>query len=269
MEKKEERKFEITSYELLGEEVHPLSIHELNELIGLAINNNRKIIICSQNLHSIYTLKKNKEMQGLHINSYKRIDGMPLILWGKFLGYPLKREHRVTWVDWMRPLMAEAELKKWSIFYIGSTKEVAEKAAQELRCCYPNLVINVSDGYFDMSTRSSENRKKINEMKKMKPNILMVGMGMPRQEEWVMKNKQNLDANVILTCGAAMEYFAGVVNSPPRWMGKLSLEWAYRLLDKPDRFWKRYLIEPWSLVPLMIADMKNKRWRQKAERQKR
>ena len=65
-----------------------------------------------------------------------------------------------------------------------------------------------------------------------------------------MNNIKRLGSAVILPCGAAMDYIAGEIPTPPRWAGRLGLEWLYRLLAEPGRLWKRYLVEPWFLLRL-------------------
>src|SRR5690606_21110319 len=82
--------------------------------------------------------------------------------------------------------------------------------------------------------------------------ILIVGMGMPRQEIWVYENRSSLSATVILTAGACMDYIAGAVPVPPRWLGPIGLEWAYRLATNPRRLATRYLLEPWALAPRLV-----------------
>jgi N-acetylglucosaminyldiphosphoundecaprenol N-acetyl-beta-D-mannosaminyltransferase len=83
-------------------------------------------------------------------------------------------------------------------------------------------------------------------------------MGMPRQEKWILENHKELNAKVIMTCGAAIEYVAGTVNTPPRWMGLAGLEWLFRLRENPKRFAFRYLIEPWYIAMLATKDLSRK-----------
>jgi len=78
---------------------------------------------------------------------------------------------------------------------------------------------------------------------------------MPRQEHWILENFDRLDANVILPSGAATNYVAGVVPDPPRWTGKLGLEWACRLFAEPKRLTYRYLVEPVFILRLFTVVM--------------
>jgi N-acetylglucosaminyldiphosphoundecaprenol N-acetyl-beta-D-mannosaminyltransferase len=76
-------------------------------------------------------------------------------------------------------------------------------------------------------------------------------MGMPRQEVWVLENRDQISANAVFCCGALMDYVAGEIPTPPRWLGHLGLEWFCRLLNEPARLSRRYLVEPWSVLGLM------------------
>ncbi len=69
------------------------------------------------------------------------IDGMPLVYWARLLGYPVRKAHRVTYVDWVHPLMATAEAEGWRIFYLGGKPGVAARAARKLQERYPRLLI--------------------------------------------------------------------------------------------------------------------------------
>jgi N-acetylglucosaminyldiphosphoundecaprenol N-acetyl-beta-D-mannosaminyltransferase len=85
------------------------------------------------------------------------------------------------------------------------------------------------------------------------PHILMVGMGMPRQELWILENRHDLRVNVIMPSGAIMDYIAGALPTPPRWLGPLGLEWCYRLLAEPARLSRRYMLEPWFVLGKMAG----------------
>jgi len=87
-----------------------------------------------------------------------------------------------------------------------------------------------------------------------RPDLLMVGMGMPRQEAWVAAHVDALEVPAVLTCGACMDYVAGVVATPPRWAGRVGLEWGFRLIAEPRRLGYRYLVEPWSVARLFASE---------------
>lgn len=236
--------------------VNPLTIENLNALITESVALSRRcVIIGHHNLHSIYLYHHDSKMRAFYAQAqYLHIDGMALVLLGKLLGYPLKREQRVTYVDWVRPLIAEAERQGWRVFYLGSKPGVAASGAEILQREFPRLQIETAHGYFDARLGSSENQEMLDKINTYTPNVLMVGMGMPRQENWIMDNLENIHANTILPCGACIDYVAGAIPTPPRWMGRLGLEWLFRLFSEPKRLWQRYLVEPWFILWLFVAE---------------
>jgi N-acetylglucosaminyldiphosphoundecaprenol N-acetyl-beta-D-mannosaminyltransferase len=246
-------------YHLLKMSLHKLSICDLHQILKDCISSNTSCVIVSQNMHGVYVYHRDAKMQKLHQrrNTFVRIDGMPLIFLGRLLGHPFRREHRVTWVDWVRPLMAEAVKHGWRIFYLGAAPGVAELGAENLRQEFSGLQIATADGFFDTTAEGGENLRRLQQINAFTPHILIVGMGMPRQEHWILDNFNKLNTKVILTSGAAIEYVAGVVSTPPRWMGRWGCEWLYRFLGNPKRFWRRYLLEPRFVLQLFLNDVAN------------
>lgn len=104
---------------------------------------------------------------------------------------------------------------------------------------------------------SQQNLETLAAINAYQPHVLMVGMGMPRQEYWILDNIEHIHTNAILTAGACMDYLAGAIPTPPRWMGKMGLEWLYRLLSEPKRLWRRYLVEPWFVAGLFLREILN------------
>lgn len=245
-------------YKFLGIHVDALSIPQLNSLIAESIEQGKKWVIAHHNLHSLYLYHHDPKMQALYVKAdYVHIDGMALVLLGKLLGFPLKREQRVTYADWVWSLMAEAVQKRWRVFYLGSKPGVAERGAKILQKKFPGLQIATAHGYINTEKGSQENLTTLAAINDYQPHILMVGMGMPRQEYWILDNLEHIHTNTILPCGACMDYVAGAIPTPPRWMGKIGLEWFYRLLSEPKRLWRRYLLEPWFIAGLFLREILN------------
>lgn len=255
MEKRYEGKASI-----LGISANALTIRDLHDIITKTVLTGGRLIIANHNLHSIALFHRSEEMKRFYAAAeYTHVDGMSLVKWGQLLGYSLCKDHRVTYVDWVRPLMRFAAENGWRVYCLGGKPGVAEKAAGVLREEISDLHIWTHHGYFDTSPNSEENTRVVEKINAVAPHVLMVGMGMPRQEKWIMANRAALTAQVMLPSGACMDYVAGAVPTPPRWMGRAGLEWLYRLCSEPRRLASRYLVEPWTLVPLMVRDL----WRVK------
>ena len=185
------------------------------------------------------------------------MDGVPLIYLGKLLGHPLGLEHRSTCAEYVYAFMSQAARRGWRVFYLGSKPEAAGLGAQILKEKIPSLQIATAHGYFSMQTE--ENQKVLEAINAFRPNILMVGMGMPRQEHWILENLENVRANVLISVGGCMDYVTGMNPTPPRWMGPFLLQWVYRLLGDPRRLWRRYLLEPWFVLGLTLREWVRRR----------
>ena len=245
----------------LGIRVNLKTMPELTDVVADIIENRQKAVIANHNLHSLYLFQREPLLKAFHSQvEWCHIDGMPLVALARLFGYKAKRSHRITYVDWMDSVMERAARQKWRIFYLGSAPGVAERGADLLRRKHTDLQIRTAHGYFSVEPNSEASSQVIRSIREYEPQILMVGMGMPRQEFWIHQNRDALTANAILPCGAAMDYVAGAVPMPPRWAGRAGLEWAFRLSSEPSRLWQRYLVEPWSLAGPVLHEFVKSRF---------
>ena len=77
---------------------------------------------------------------------------------------------------------------------------------------------------------------------KARPDLVLVGMGVPNQESWLEENWPNLAPRVYWCVGALFEYYSGQRARAPRWLRRIGLEWAFRLVLEPQRLWRRYIL---------------------------
>ncbi|HTC41444.1 MAG TPA: WecB/TagA/CpsF family glycosyltransferase [Candidatus Acidoferrales bacterium] len=242
--------------EFLGIRVHFKTIAELQALVAHVVGAGKKAVIANHNLHSLYLFHRQPQLRDFYAKAeWIHIDGMPIVSLARLFGYSACRDHRVTYADWFPLLLQTAAAEQWRVFYLGSAVGVADRGAEFIQRNHPRLQIRTRDGYFNTHSGSAENESVLQAIADYQPHLLLVGMGMPRQELWIHENRSNLCANVILPAGAAMDYVAGAVRTPPRWAGRMGLEWAFRLLAEPRRLWHRYLLEP-----LFLAGILTKEW---------
>ena len=137
------------------------------------------------------------------------------------------------------------------VFLLGSDASTVKLAAEKLPAAYPGLVISgICDGFFDLS-HSAEIVRQIN---MSGARYLFVGMGSPRQEQWVHEHRSELDVRVIICIGGLFDIFSGKAKRAPRWVQHCGLEWAWRLAHEPKRLWKRYLIDDMLIFWLLPKD---------------
>jgi N-acetylglucosaminyldiphosphoundecaprenol N-acetyl-beta-D-mannosaminyltransferase len=240
-------------YRLLDIEVDALTQSELNTAVREAVDSGSSRIIANHNLHSMLLYRQQPRMREFYtLSDYIVIDGMSIVLLGRLLGLPLKRSQRLAMLDCLGPIFAEAAQKGWRLFHLGNTSKVARDGAAGLRARYPGLQIMAEQGYFDATPGSEDNRRIIEKIHSYRPHIVLVGMGMPRQEHWIIDHVDQLSGMVIFNVGAYLGYVAGAIATPPRWIGQIGLEWFFRLCNEPERLGRRYLVEPWSLLRLVL-----------------
>jgi N-acetylglucosaminyldiphosphoundecaprenol N-acetyl-beta-D-mannosaminyltransferase len=243
-------------FRFLSISVNALSKHDLIDLVAKAVENHRRYVIGNHNLHSIYLSHTEPRMREFYQQAdFVHVDGMSLIWAGRLLGLPLGRLDRTGYMDLLPLLARRASIAGWRIFYLGSKPGVAEKAANILRARHPALLIQTRHGYFEAARNAQQNHEVLDEIARFDPNILLVGMGMPRQEFWIMENREHIQTNTIFCCGALMDYVAGELPTPPRWLGQVGLEWLFRLISEPRRLWRRYLLEPWFVFRILAREL--------------
>lgn len=211
-------------------------------VLGMLVTLGKRGMVLSGNVHSL-NLAYRQAWLRLFMNhaDLVRLDGAGLRLGARVLGHPTPP--RATWADFAWQLAAFAEPRGFTFFFLGGRPGVAEKAAARLRERHPDLqIVGTHHGYFDKTPGSPENEAVVHAINAVKPNILIVGFGMPIQERWLMENWDRIDANVALTAGAMFDYVSGELRRGPRWMTDHGLEWLARLIIEPRRLWKRYLI---------------------------
>lgn len=241
---------------MLGVELHPLGVEELHAEIAAAVAAGERRILANHNLHSVYLFHHDASMRAFYDRAYRtHVDGMSLVWMARRLGYAVEARHRVTYVDWIGELVQRAAASGWRLFYLGGREGVAAEAAARLRRKAPGLEIATRSGYFDRAAESPENRAVLEAIREYAPDVLLVGMGMPRQERWIVDNLERLEARVVLNAGACFDYVAGIAKTPPRWAGRVGLEWLFRLAREPGRLGRRYLIEPWFVLRLFVRDL--------------
>ena len=242
---------------LLGAEMDVTTAPRVFDFTAARLAEGRGGLVANHNLHSLHLLRRRPELAAFFASAdVIEIDSTPLIAWARLMGHRLSSENRCTYLDWRDAFWARAQAEDWRVFHLGCAPEVGSRAVSAIRKSFAGVEIGERNGFFDMA--GAENEAVLAQIAAFDPDVLFVGMGMPRQEEWILANRARLGRAVIFPIGAAFDYEAGIVPTPPRWAGRFGLEWLFRFAVEPRRLFERYFIEPWSLVPGAMADVRRR-----------
>jgi N-acetylglucosaminyldiphosphoundecaprenol N-acetyl-beta-D-mannosaminyltransferase len=209
---------------------HNLTLHEAAaraEQMLLAPERSHMIVT----VNSVSLLKSRKDKTLLEI--YRRADlvtadGVGIVWASRLLGLPLKG--RVTGIDLAQSLLERASVNGYRVFLLGGRKGVAERAARRLEKRFSGLdIVGTHHGYFD------EAKGLLAAIKEAHPQILLVGMGVPKQERWMLKHVKELSVPLMIGVGGAFDVFSDDCPRAPAHWQRLGLEWLYRLLHEPQR----------------------------------
>lgn len=219
--------------------------------------------ICTVNPEFIMAAQKNKAFMSILNNADLCVpDGAGLLWASRYLSKKLKSyppatpersdggrgnlkpiEERVTGVDLILKIAELAEKNGYTIYLLGALPGVAEQTAITLRTKYPELkIVGVSEGIPQFTSgrtpiidvRKYENNL-VTQISNLKPDILLVAYGAPKQDQFIAKYKKTLGIPVMIGVGGSFDYISGRTPRAPIWIQKIWLEWLYRLITMPRR----------------------------------
>lgn len=209
---------------------------ETLDIIDKYLETDKNHTVSFINAHCFNIAQKDKKYRNILKNTDLVLnDGIGIQLASSLAGSKVKENMNGT--DFIPQVLSLAEKKGLHVFLLGSKPGVCEKAYENIKQSLPAIKITgYNDGYFNDDLQIV---KKINDAK---TDILIVGMGVPKQEIWIHDNKKALNTKICIAGGAIIDFQAGTIKRAPLWMRKIHLEWLYRLILEPKRLWKRYLI---------------------------
>ncbi len=200
--------------------------------------------VFTPNSEIVMSAVKDKDFAAV-INSANLLtaDGIGIIYASKIIGSPIPE--RAAGYDISLKLMEKLAANGKSLYLFGSAPGVAKKAAENLMEKFPSLIIaGVHDGYFD----KEEEFKIIDDINEKAPDVLFVCLGSPKQEKWIFDSRDKLNTKVAMGLGGCLDVYAGNVKRAPDIFIKLGLEWLYRLIKEPKRFFRMLALPKFILT---------------------
>lgn len=218
---------------MLGYPVDNLTTGEIIQKVSHAIRVNHKTHIIAINANKFYQVRNNRLLANILKNAEIVIPEYAFIWASRVIAKPLV-EH-IGGIMLMRSLLDAAKENDFSFFLLGAKKEIVEKTVANIQQKYANVnIAGWHHGYFHNEIEIVE---KINESN---ANILLVALGVPKQEYFIHDNKHRLNAPIMMGVGGSFDVFAGIRRETPSFL-RHGFEWIFRMVQDPRKLWRRYL----------------------------
>lgn len=229
---------------VLGVEIDNLSLREAVSGIMALIKRGEPALVVTANPEIILLAGKDRGLREcLESAGMVTADGIGVVIGTKLLGKPVKE--RVTGIDLITALFAASVDGQLKFYFVGAEPGVAEKAADNVRNKYPGAeIVGAHDGYFQDDTDV------IAEIGRVKPDIVLAGLGMGKQEKWLKSRVLPTGVPVCIGVGGSFDVLSGRARRAPIWVQRAGLEWLFRLLKEPWRY-RRMLQLPKFLLAVL------------------
>lgn len=210
-----------------------VTLDEAVEKLENFVNARVPALVCTPDTTALWRAQRDRRLREVYEQAdLVTPDGTGIVWAGRLLGAPVKE--RVSGIDLLEKFFARWAHRRapLRVFLLGAAPGVAEQAAQKLTERYPHLqIVGTHHGYF----RPDENEHILRLINQAQPDILLVGLGVPRQELWMRDNRAKLNVSVLIGVGGCFDVWAGrLKRAPTRWQ-RLGLEWLYRVFQEPRR----------------------------------
>jgi N-acetylglucosaminyldiphosphoundecaprenol N-acetyl-beta-D-mannosaminyltransferase len=188
-------------------------------------------------------------------------DGMPLVWWSRLAGFAQAR--RVCGSDLLDTVCAYGLQRGYRHYFYGASPEVLELLTDRLRRRHPGLIVAGSHSPPFRPLTGDEDAADIAAINEARPDFVWLGLGMPKQEKWMVEHLGKVQATALIGIGAAFDFHAGTKPRAPVWMQRSGLEWLFRLITEPRRLAHRYLIDNALFLGHMLQQVT--RWKTYAQ----
>ncbi len=242
----------------MNTEVDNLTMDEALDRIDELIQENRSAYVVTPNVDHLVQLERGGELTEVYKHADLILtDGKPLIWISKWYGTPIKE--KISGSDLFPRLCALAANKGYKMYFLGAAEGVAAKAAENLEKRFSGLqVAGTYSPPFGFEKDEAEMEKIKRQIKEVAPQILIVGLGCPKQELFILHHRDELGVPISLGLGASLDFEAGNIKRAPKWMADHGLEWLFRITQDPKRMAKRYLVDDRKILRMAFKYRKEK-----------
>ena len=216
---------------ILGVDVDAVTMAEAVDVVRRAMDTRAGVMVATANAEMLMRATHDEELRHiLNASALVVPDGAGTVWAARHLGHAMPE--RVAGYDLAQELLRCAPAEGRCVYFFGSAPGVAEKAKAKAEQLYPGIeIVGVRNGFFS----AADNAAIIAEIRAARPDLLLVALGVPKQEKWIAAHLAELDVPVAIGVGGTLDVMAGVMKRAPLWMQKAKLEWLFRGLMQPKR----------------------------------
>lgn len=246
--------------QLLNTEIDNISMEEALDRIDAMVQGRKPAYVVTPNLDHIVTIERDAYFREAYAHADLILaDGKPLLWIAKARKTPIRE--KISGSDLFPRLAELAANNGYTMFFLGAGEGIAAQAAEKLKQQYQGLRIA---GCYAPPIGFEQDRSAVHEIiqrvQTVKPDILVVGLGTPKQEKFLYRYYKQMGVPVSLGLGASFDFIAGKRKRAPRWMSEHGLEWLYRTLQEPKRLAGRYVKDAVCILPILIKYRKHKHY---------
>ena len=239
---------------ILGQRVDPVSkAQAAHAVVGRAVAGGEGTYVCLTNVHTTVESQRSPGLREAADGAFLSVpDGMPLVWILRRRGHT--RTEKVTGIEYIPLVASVGKPEGLRHFFYGRAPGIAAQAARRLEHEVPGVQIvgATSPPYAPLEAMRVDELQE--EIERTKPHIMWVGLGAPKQEQWMARFSKELGVPVMIGVGAGIDYLAGAKPAAPTILRHVGLEWAFRLAAEPRRLWRRYLLGNASFVWLLARE---------------
>ncbi|HWR14700.1 MAG TPA: WecB/TagA/CpsF family glycosyltransferase [Terriglobales bacterium] len=245
--------------DILGIGVHEVNLATATAFVMDSVISRKRGYVCVTGVHGIMEARRDPRFAGV-LNEAMLVvpDGMPTVWIGRTQGF--RKIGRVFGPDFMLSVCASLRSHGARHFLYGGDTGVAETLRHSLctRVSGVDIVGTYTPPFRPLN--AEEFQQLVTLVRRLKPDIIWVGLSTPKQEQFMRESLPFLDTTLMIGVGAAFDFLTGRINDSPDWLKKCGMQWAHRLAQDPRRLWKRYMFNnPRFLCALALQAFKGKR----------
>jgi len=244
------------SIQVLGTTIHMVDIPDVLSLMEHWIKEEHDIChhVVNSGMHGVMEAHRDSNLREVFESAdLFALDGILMVLIARLRGFKIKKKH--TGPDILWEFARAASEKGYTNYFYGDEEPVLLRLEERLKGEFPNLqIVGHRSPPFRQLT-PEEDAADVAAINQVAPDVLWVGLGMPKQEKWIFEHRSQLKTTVAMGSGAAFKFVSGDISRGPDWLRNMGFEWLWRLLSEPKRIWRRVFIDAPQFIGLVALEM--------------